>query len=48
LDISLKNHTIYDSNKVIVIGKTTAKSLPYGVDFIVSKETTIESCLNSI
>jgi len=44
----LKNNTIHTSNKVIVIGKTTAKSLPYGVDFIVSKETTIESCLNSI
>jgi len=41
----LKNNTIKTSNKVIIIGKTTAKSLPKDIDFIISKETTIESCM---
>ncbi len=42
----LKNHAISSSNKVIVIGKTTASALPKGTDCIISKETSIESCIN--
>jgi uroporphyrinogen-III synthase len=41
----LKNHTISNLNKVIVIGKTTAKELPEGVDYALSGETSIESCV---
>jgi len=41
----LKNHTINPHAKVIVIGKTTAKALPKNIDYILSNETTIESCI---
>jgi len=44
----LKNHTIKQTHKVIVIGKTTAKSLPKNLNYIISEETTIESCINEI
>ena len=44
----LKNKTIKPTHKVIVIGKTTAKALPNGVNFIISDETTIKSCMESI
>jgi uroporphyrinogen-III synthase len=44
----LKNNKIKTSNFVIVIGKTTAKALPKGINFIISKETTIESCIKEI
>ncbi len=42
----LKNHIISPHAKVVVIGKTTAKAIPYGVDYILSDNTTIESCIN--
>jgi len=45
VDCFLKNHTISPHAKVIVIGKTTAKALPKTTQYIVSDETTIESCM---
>ncbi|MFA6138469.1 MAG: uroporphyrinogen-III synthase [Sulfurimonas sp.] len=42
----LKNHVLSSSNKIIVIGKTTASALPKGTDCIISEETSIESCIN--
>ena len=44
----LKNHTIKSTHKVIVIGNTTAKALPKGVEFVVSEKTTIQSCIDSV
>jgi len=44
----LKNHTISQDNKVVVIGKTTAKALPQNAQFVISKKTTIESCFQEI
>ncbi len=44
----LKNKSIKSSNKVIIIGKTTAKSLPKDIKYTISKETTIESCMQEI
>jgi len=44
----LKNHTIKPTHKVIVIGNTTAKALPDGVEFVVSEKTTIQSCIDSV
>jgi uroporphyrinogen-III synthase len=41
----LKTHSIDKSSKVIVIGKTTAKALPNGTDFSISKQKSIESCI---
>jgi uroporphyrinogen-III synthase len=42
----LKNKSISKTNKVIVIGKTTAKALPEGIDYILSDKTTIDSCID--
>jgi len=44
----LKKHNFTKEQKIIVIGKTTAKALPDGVAYIVSPETTIESCMKTI
>lgn len=41
----LKSHTFSKEQIIIVIGKTTAKAIPSGVDFILSADTTIESCV---
>lgn len=41
----LKTHTIEDTQKVIVIGKTTANAIPKNSNFVISSETTIESCV---
>ncbi len=41
----LQTHTLLPSHKVIVIGKTTAKALPEGIHCDISKETTIQSCM---
>ena len=41
----LKHHIINPTFKIIVIGKTTAKSLPKNSQYLISKEKTIESCL---
>ncbi len=45
LNCFLENHTFTPSNKVIVIGKTTALAVPDGVKYSISPETTIESCM---
>ncbi len=44
----LKNNFIDPSSKVIVIGTTTAKALPNGVEYLISQKTTIESTLELI
>lgn len=41
----LKNNSIHPDAKVIVIGRTTAKSLPEGIKYIISEKTSIESCI---
>ncbi|WP_457749812.1 uroporphyrinogen-III synthase [Sulfurimonas sp.] len=41
----LKNHTLLQTHKVIVIGKTTAKAIPKDCSYILSKDTTIENCM---
>ena len=41
----LQKHSFELSQKIIVIGKTTAKALPKDTDCIVSPETTVESCI---
>jgi len=41
----LQTHTLQPSQKIIVIGKTTAKALPKETSFILSPDTTIESCI---
>lgn len=46
VDCFLKNHTLSESNKIIVIGTTTAKALPKGLKYIVSNDTSIESCMD--
>ena len=42
----LKNHTIESSHKVIVIGRTTAKALPDDIEYKISQDTTIKSCMD--
>jgi len=44
----LKHHAIDADTKVVVIGKTTAKALPKGVEYIISPKTTIESCMEIV
>ena len=44
----LKNNTISTSSQVIVIGKTTAKSLPKDIGYLISKEKNIQSCFDLI
>lgn len=41
----LQNNKIKDTQKIVVIGKTTAKVLPKNSNFVISAETTIESCV---
>lgn len=41
----LKYNSLKITQKIIVIGKTTAKSLPKNLDYRISEETTIESCV---
>jgi len=41
----LKNHTFLPTHQIIVIGKTTAKAIPKNCSYILSDETTIESCM---
>ncbi len=41
----LKNNTLLDTHKIIVIGKTTAKAIPKNCTYILSDDTTIESCM---
>ena len=45
LNCFLKTHEISKKSKVIVIGKTTAKAVPKNIEYILSSETTIDSCM---
>ncbi len=45
LNCFLKTHKLNQKNKIVVIGKTTAKAIPKGFNFFISKETTIDSCI---
>ncbi len=45
IECFLKYNTINPKAKVIVIGKTTANYLPQGIEYIVSQNTSIESCV---
>jgi uroporphyrinogen-III synthase len=44
----LKKHKFSHQQLIVVIGKTTAKALPENVQYIISPETTIESCMSVI
>ncbi len=41
----LKTHKFTQKQKIIVIGKTTGKALPVKISYILSPNTTIESCV---
>ncbi len=41
----LKNHTFTQDQSIIVIGKTTAKTVPDGVNYLLSDKTSIQSCI---
>lgn len=45
LNCFLKTHEISQLSKVIVIGKTTAKAVPKNTEYVLSKETTIDNCM---
>jgi len=45
LNCFLKTHKLSKKNKIIVIGKTTAKAVPKCFEYIISQKTTIESCM---
>ncbi|MDQ1263146.1 MAG: Uroporphyrinogen-III synthase [Campylobacterota bacterium] len=47
IECFLKNNTIHPNAKVIVIGTTTAASLPNGVKYEISQNTSIESCVEA-
>lgn len=40
----LSHHRITQQNKVVVIGKTTAKALPSSCNYMIAEKPTIESC----
>jgi uroporphyrinogen-III synthase len=44
----LQNHTITPKHTVVVIGKTTAKALPLGIKYILSKDKTIGGCFAAL
>nr|WP_321267727.1 uroporphyrinogen-III synthase [uncultured Sulfurimonas sp.] len=45
IECFLKTHTIDATNKIVVIGTTTAKALPSDLKYEISKNTSIESCM---
>jgi len=45
VDCYLQKHTFTKDQTIIVIGKTTAKALPDGVTYILSDQTSIDSCI---
>ena len=45
LECFLKTHSLFKSNVIIVIGRTTAKAVPKGFEYHLSEKTTIESCM---
>jgi uroporphyrinogen-III synthase len=44
----LKTHEFSKENKIIVIGKTTAKAIPKGYRYQVCQKTSIESCMELV
>lgn len=45
LECFLQTHTLSKRSTLIVIGKTTAKAVPQGVEYHISEKTTIASCM---
>lgn len=45
IECFLKNNIIHPNAKVIVIGTTTAAYLPKGIKYVISKSTSVESCI---
>lgn len=45
IECFLKNNIINPNAKIVVIGKTTANSLPVGIKYVISEKTSIESCI---
>lgn len=45
IECFLKTHTIRPNDKIVVIGKTTAKALPKDLEYKVAQKTSIESCM---
>ncbi len=45
IECFLKTHIIGLDAKVVVLGKTTAASLPKGIEYKISQKTSIESCM---
>ena len=45
LECFLQTHTLSKRSTLIVIGKTTAKAVPKGIEYHISEKTTIESCV---
>jgi len=45
LNCFLTKHTLSNKNKIVVIGKTTAKALPKNLEYFISEKTTIDSCM---
>ena len=45
IECFLKTHNIGLDAKVVVIGKTTAKALPDGIEYKISQKTSIDSCI---
>lgn len=45
IECFFKYFTWDKSFQAVVIGKTTAKYLPLGIEFVISKETSLESCI---
>ena len=45
IECFLKNNTIHPDAKIVVIGKTTASSLPKDVEYQISEKTSIDSCI---
>ena len=45
LNCFLKTHEISEKSNLIVIGKTTAKAVPKNTEYVLSDETTIDSCM---
>ncbi|MCK9472269.1 uroporphyrinogen-III synthase [Sulfurimonas sp.] len=45
IECFLKNNTIHPDAKVVVIGTTTANLLPKGIEYAISQNTSIDSCI---
>ena len=41
----LQNHTFLQTQDIVVIGKTTAKTIPQDIKYTLSNDTTVQSCI---